>query len=246
MEEAKESASDCIWSRRGVCRLRLGEAETPRAEAPPGHLLGKCDPGGACLIGLCWHAPHTVLDGSRGHVCSRDQPLSARATEDETWATACPPRGERTAPALLLFSHQVVPDSCDPTDCSTPGVLSPTVYLGLPKFMAIASVMPSNNLTLCRPLLLLPSILPSIRVFSNESAVHIKWPTYWSFSFSVSPSSEYLGLISFKTDWFDLAVQGIPHCSSSSSSLGRSINGDIMPALAGTSLKSAAYRDRTP
>ena len=122
---------------------------------------------------------------------------------------------------LLLFSHQVVPDSCDPTDCSMRGVLSPTVSWGLPKFMAIASVMPSNNLTLCRPLLLLPSILPSIRVFSNKSAVHIKWSTYWSFSFSFSPSSEYSGLISFKTDWFDLlAVQGTPHCSCSSSSLG--------------------------
>ena len=150
---------------QGRLQAEVGGSRDPQGRGPSGTPSGERDPGGACLIGLCWHAPHTVLDGSRGHVCSRDQPLSARATEDETWATACPPRGERTAPALLLFSHQVVPDSCDPTDCSTPGVLSPTVYLGLPKFMAIASVMPSNNLTLCRPLLLLPSILPSIRVF---------------------------------------------------------------------------------
>ena len=68
--------------------------------------------------------------------------------------------------------------------------------------------MPSNNLNLCRPLLLLPSIFPSIRVFSHESVLHIRWPKYWSFSFSIGPSSEYSGLISFRIDWFDLAVQG--------------------------------------
>ena len=68
--------------------------------------------------------------------------------------------------------------------------------------------MPSNHLTLCRPLLLMPSIFPSIRVFSKESVLHINWPKYWSFSFSISPSNEYSGLISFRMDWFDLAVQG--------------------------------------
>ena len=77
------------------------------------------------------------------------------------------------------------------------------------KLTSFASVMPSNHLILCRPLLLLPSIFPSIRVFSNESALHIRWPNYWSFSFSISPSSEYSGLISFRMDWLDLlAVQG--------------------------------------
>ena len=77
------------------------------------------------------------------------------------------------------------------------------------KFMSIESVMPSSHLILCRPLLLLPSIFPSIRVFSNESVLHIRWPKYWSFSFSISPSNEYLGLISFRIDWLDLlAVQG--------------------------------------
>ena len=70
--------------------------------------------------------------------------------------------------------------------------------------MSIESVMPSNHLILCRPLLLLPSIFPSIRVFSNESALLIRWPKYWSFSYSISPSSEYSGLISFKMDWLDL------------------------------------------
>ena len=75
--------------------------------------------------------------------------------------------------------------------------------------MFIESVMPSNHLILCRPLVLLPSILPSIRVLSNESVLHIRWPKYWSFSFSISPSNEYSGLISFRIDWFDLlAVQG--------------------------------------
>ena len=76
--------------------------------------------------------------------------------------------------------------------------------------MSIESVMSSNHLILCRPLLLLPSIFPSIRVFSNQSVLCFRWPKYWSFSFSISPSNEYLGLISFRMDWFDLpAVQGI-------------------------------------
>ena len=88
--------------------------------------------------------------------------------------------------------------------------------------------MPSNYLILCRPLLLLPLIFPSVRVFSNESALHIRWPKYWSFSFSISPSNEYSGLISFRMDWFDLlAVQGafkrlLQHHSSKASSLQRS------------------------
>ena len=75
--------------------------------------------------------------------------------------------------------------------------------------MPIDSVMPSNHLILCRPLLILPSIFPSIRVFSNESALHIRWPKFWSFSFNISPSNEHLGLISFRMNWLDLlAVQG--------------------------------------
>ena len=78
-----------------------------------------------------------------------------------------------------------------------------------PKLMCIESVMPSSHLILCRPLLLLPSIFPRIRVFSNESALRIRWPKYWSFSFNTSPSNEHPGLISFRMDWLDLlAVQG--------------------------------------
>ena len=94
-------------------------------------------------------------------------------------------------------------------DCSTPGFPLYHELLEPPKLMSIESVMPSNNLILCHPLLLLTSIFPSIRVFSNESVFCIRWPKYWSFSFSISPSSEYSGLISFRMDWLDLlALQG--------------------------------------
>ena len=87
--------------------------------------------------------------------------------------------------------------------------LSITNSWSLLKLMSIKSVMPSNHLILCRPLLFPPSIFPSIRVFSNESVLHVRWPKHWSFSFSISPSNEYSGLISFRMDWLDLlAVQG--------------------------------------
>ena len=91
-------------------------------------------------------------------------------------------------------------------DCSMPGLLSITNSQNLLKFMSIESVMPSNHLILCHPLLLPPSIFPSIRVFSSESVLRIRWPKYWNFSFSISPSSEYSGLNSFRMDWFDLLV----------------------------------------
>ena len=98
----------------------------------------------------------------------------------------------------------------NPTDCSTLSSLSLTISRSLLKFTSIKSVMPSNHLILCCPLLILPSIFPSIRVFSNESILHIRWPEYWSFSFGISPSKEYSGLISLRIDWFDLlAVQRI-------------------------------------
>ena len=106
--------------------------------------------------------------------------------------------------------------------------LSITNSQSLLKLMSIELVMPSNHLILCRPLLLLPSTFPSIRVFSNESVLSIRWPKYWSFSFSISLSNEYSGLISFRTDWFDLlAVQGtlkslLQHHSSKTSILQRS------------------------
>ena len=102
--------------------------------------------------------------------------------------------------------------------------LSITNSQSLLKLVSIESVMPSSHLILCYPLLLLPSNFPSIRVFSNESALLIRWPKYWSFSFSISPSNEYSGLISFRMDWLDLAVQGtlkslLQHHSSNASVL---------------------------
>ena len=118
---------------------------------------------------------------------------------------------------------QSCPTLCDPIDCSIPGF---PVHHQLPEFTqtyAIKSVMASNHLILCHPLLLLPSVFPSIRVFSNESVLPIRWPKYWSFSFNISPSNEHPGLISFGLDWLDLLVaQGTlksllrPHSSKAS------------------------------
>ena len=94
----------------------------------------------------------------------------------------------------------------DPMDCSTPGFPTHHQLRSLLKLMSIELVMPPNYLILCCPLLLLPSIFPSIRVFSNESVLWIRWLKYWSFSFSISPSNEYFGMISFRMDWLDLLV----------------------------------------
>ena len=110
----------------------------------------------------------------------------------------------------VQFSRSVVSDSLRPHEPqhARPPCPSPTPGV-LPKPMSIESVMPSNHLILCHPLLLLPPIFPNIKVFSNESALRIRWPKYWSFSFSISPSNEHPGLISFRMDWLDLlAVQG--------------------------------------
>ena len=99
--------------------------------------------------------------------------------------------------------------SATPWTAALQASLSFTISQSLLKLMSIESVMPSNHLVLCHPLLL-PSIFPGIRVFSNESALCIRWPKYWSFSFSINPSNEYSGFLSFRTDWLDLlAVQGI-------------------------------------
>ena len=124
---------------------------------------------------------------------------------------------------------QSCPTLCDPMNCSTPGL---PVHHQLPEFIKfikfIKSVMPFSHLILCRPRLLLPPIPPSIRVFSNESTRHLRWPKYWSFSFSISPSKEHPGLISFRMDWLDLlAVYGtlkslLQHHSSKASILRRS------------------------
>ena len=109
--------------------------------------------------------------------------------------------------SVQLLSH--VQLFVTPRTASCQASLSITNSRSLLKLMSIELVMPSNYLILCHPLLLLPSIFPSIRIFSDESVLCIKWPNYWSFSFSISPSNEYSGLISFRMDWLDLlAVQG--------------------------------------
>ena len=108
--------------------------------------------------------------------------------------------------SVRLLSH--VPLFVTPWTAAHQASLSITNSRNLLKLTSIEVMSPSNCLTLCRPLLLPPSIFPSIRVFSNESALHIRWPKYWSFSFSISPSSEYSGLISFRIDWLDLLAVG--------------------------------------
>ena len=110
---------------------------------------------------------------------------------------------------VLLFSHSVVSNSAIPWTAAHQASLSFTLSWSLLKLVSIDSVMPSNHLIFCHPRLLMPSIFPSIRVFSNESVLQIGWPKYWSFSFSISPSNEYSGLISFRIDsLYLLAVQG--------------------------------------
>ena len=109
----------------------------------------------------------------------------------------------------MLFSHSVTIDSVTSWTAACQASLTCTISWSWLKLMSIESVMPSSHLILCHPFLLLPSILPIIRVFSNESVLHSRWPKYWSFGFNVSPSNEYSGLISFRMDWLHLlAVQG--------------------------------------
>jgi len=126
----------------------------------------------------------------------------------------------------VQFSCSAVSDSATPRTAAHQASLSITNSQSPPKPMSIESVMPSNHLILCHPLLILPSSFPGIRVFSNESALCIRWPKYWSFSFNISPSNEHPGLISFRMDWLDLlAVQGtlkslLQHHSSKASTLG--------------------------
>ena len=110
----------------------------------------------------------------------------------------------------VQLSHSDVRLFVNPWTAACQASLSITNCQSLFKLMSIASVMPFSHLILCHPLFLLPSIFPWCRVFSNESVLHITWPKYWSFSFSISPSNEYSGLISFRIDWFDLLeVQGL-------------------------------------
>ena len=121
----------------------------------------------------------------------------------------------RTFVSSVQFSRSVVSDSATPRTAARQASLSITNSRSLLKLVSIESVMPSNHLILCGPLLLLPPIPPSIRFFSSESTLRMRWPKYWSFSFSISPSNEHPGLISFWMDWLDLlAVQKLSGVSS--------------------------------
>ena len=112
------------------------------------------------------------------------------------------------SPSSVSSVTQSCPTLCNSMDAACQASLTITNSQSLLKLMSIELAMPSNHLILCHPLLFLPSIFPNIRVFSNESVLHIRWPKYWSFSFSISPSNAYSGLISFRMDWLDLlAVQ---------------------------------------
>ena len=150
-----------------------------------------------------------VLHNKRSHHhkkpthCSEEQPPLMEARES--------PRTATKTQSVSQFSRSVVSDSATPWTAARQASLSITNFGSLLKLMPIESVMPSNHLILCHPLLFLPSVFPriSIRVFSNESVLPTRWPKYWSFSFSISLSNEHPGLISFRMDWMDLlAVQG--------------------------------------
>ena len=132
-------------------------------------------------------------------------PLQRISQGFSPWSRCCQ---AKAVLLLLLFSRPVVSDSLQPPwTAAHQASLSITNPQRLLKLMSAESVMLSNHLILCHPLLLLPSLFPSIRVISNESVLHIRWPKYWSLSFSISPSDEYSGLISFRTNWLDfLAV----------------------------------------
>ena len=118
-------------------------------------------------------------------------------------------RSQRNRDFVVLVQTLSSLTHCNLMNCSTPGLKSFTISQSLLKLMSIEFMMPSHHFILCLPILLLPSIFLSIRVFSNELALHIRWPKYWSFSFSISPSHEHSGLTSFRMDWLDLlSVQG--------------------------------------
>ena len=159
-----------------------------------------CSPPGSSVHGILQAGilQWVAIPSSRGSSWPRDQTHISYVSCIGRWVLS------------VHFSHSVVSDSLwPPWTAASQVFLSITDSRSLLKLMFIESVMPSNYLTLCRPLLLPPSIFPSIRVFSSESVLHIRWPKNWSFSFSISPSSEYSGPISFRRDWLDLlAVQG--------------------------------------
>ena len=171
---------------------------------------------------VIWQSLGTVMAplGVSFHLLMEDQGLVLSAIlvlSDYNWFMLCPwamSFFQKLCPAPfppVMFTSccSVTQFSLTPWTAARQAFLSFTISLSLLKLMSIESVMPSIHLIFCCPLLLPPSIFPSIRVFSHESVLHIRWPKYWSFSFNISPSNECSGLVSFRTDWFDLlAVQG--------------------------------------
>ena len=151
----------------------------------------------ACALYSAKYFINIVCSLSSGHLrMCKEQ----REKCNGSWTCSHPPSSVQSLSCVWLFET--------PWTAARQASLFLTNSRSLPKLMSIELVMPSNHLILCLPLLLLPSILPSIRIFSNESALHIRWPKYWSFSFSIIPSNEHSGLISFRMDWLDLlAVQ---------------------------------------
>ena len=163
-----------------------------------------CSPPGSSVHGILQARilECVAISFSRGSSQPRDR---ARVSYIEGgFFTAEPP--EKPPQSVQSLSHVWL--FVTPWAAACQASLSVTNSWSLLTLMSIESVMPSNHLILCRPFLLLPSIFPSIRVFSSESVLHIRWPKYWSFTFSISLSNEYLGMISFGINWFDLAVQG--------------------------------------
>ena len=156
----------------------------------------------------CWEETHTVSP----HILIRVRSSTPLLVMDmKEWSRGALRRelGPSTLhildlQGLVVFNHSVCPTLCNPVDCSTAGFPILHHLLELAQTYSTELVMPSNHLALCCPLLLLPSIFPSIRVFSNGSGLCSRWPKYWSFSFNISPSNEYSGLISFGINWFDL------------------------------------------
>ena len=171
-----------------------------------------------CLA-LYWAIYIGSLQSCWFHLIDSEMEVQKVKQELHNWQVAEPDLTQVMLQALWLpcpssfssvqFSRSVMSDSLWPHEPQHTSPPCPSPTLSPPKPMSIESVMPSNHLILCRSLLLLPSIFPSIRVFSNESALPIRWPKPWSFSFNISPSNEHSGLISFRMDWLDLlAVQG--------------------------------------
>ena len=139
---------------------------------------------------------------------------------------------------ISLFNRSIMSNSATPWIATHQAFLSITNSWNLLKLMSIELVMPSNHLILCHPFLLPPSIFPSIRVFSNELVLHIKWPKYWSFSFSICPYNEYSGLISFRMDWLDLLESPRDSQESSPSPQFKSINSLALSFLHSPTLTS--------